>query len=220
MRVLIGTTNPSKIDFFARMLADTCVQIETPRDAGVLGEPTETGCTPVENARIKAAYYGRFAPYVICADSGLYLEPLPLDDPRQPGLHVRTPGGRARLDDEQMISYYAALAHSFGGRVVAYYMDGCAVRTPSGVYSFETTREEAQSSAFVLLDMPCAQRRKGWPLDSLATDLSGQRFLDPTRPGQTQMKRVYTARMRRFLLESLGLTCCEALSQEGKVSMP
>lgn len=72
MRILIGTTNPSKIGYFETLLADA----------------------------------------VICADSGLYFDSLPLDDPRQPGLHVRTPSG-TRLGDEQMEKPYTARLKTF-----------------------------------------------------------------------------------------------------------
>lgn len=47
-----------------------------PGDLGICGEPQETGETPMENALIKAHFYGRLADTVIRAD---------------PGLHVRTP---------------------------------------------------------------------------------------------------------------------------------
>ena len=77
---------------------------EDPEAHGVFDNPQETGKTPMENAMIKAAFYGRYADAVICADSGLYFDALALDDPRQPGLQIRTPGGEKRLDDEEMIA--------------------------------------------------------------------------------------------------------------------
>lgn len=201
-RVLVGTTNPSKIAFFAELLGELGARAVTPGELGVPGAPEETGATPEENARVKAAYYGRYADYAICADSGLYLDALPLDDPRQPGLRVRAPGG-TRLNDEQMIAHYAALSHALGGRALAYYLDGMALKTPGGVYGFASTREEALDWAFYLLDAPCAARKPGWPLDSLSVDRSGVSFLDPAR-GQAPIRRGYIDRLRRFLREKLG----------------
>ena len=120
MEILLGTTNPSKVGYFESILQGTGLTFVTLRDLGVTDEPEECGASPEENARIKADFYYRFAlqETVICVDSGLYFDALPLDDPRQPGLHVRTPGGRPRLDDEEMIAYYAALSHELGGHVL------------------------------------------------------------------------------------------------------
>ncbi len=205
MQVLIGTTNPAKAALFERLLAGTGASVVTPDALGIAGEPEETGTTPAENARIKAAFYARFAPRVVCADSGLYLDALPLDDPRQPGLHVRTPRGGERLDDEAMIAYYAALAHALGGWALAYYLDGFAAAGPHGVKTLEITREEAREAAFILLDKPCAQRRAGWPLDSLSQDLSGRGYFDPARREVAQQERGYLKRLRPFLIETLEL---------------
>ena len=114
MKVLIGTTNPSKLRMFEEWLEGYPVEFVTLSDLGITGDPSETGDTPTENARLKAEYYGQFADYCICQDSGLYLDALPLDDPRQPGLHIRTPQGK-RLSDDEMIAYYSSLAGSLGG---------------------------------------------------------------------------------------------------------
>lgn len=204
MQILIGTTNPSKVGYFEELLADADVSFVTPRDLGIADEPQETGGTPEENARLKAAFYGQYADAVICADSGLYFDSLPLDDPRQPGLHVRTPNG-IRLDDEQMIAYYAALAHSLGGKVLAYYLDGCAVQRGGQVYGFQATRGEARARAFYLTDSPCAARQEGWPLDSLSLDLEEVSFLDAQRGTPEQMERPYAKRLKAFLRQSLGI---------------
>ena len=208
MQILLGTTNPSKVGLFKRMLEGLDVTFVTLSDLGVTDEPEESGKTPEENARIKAAFYSRYAPQsaVICADSGLYLDALPLDDPRQPGLHVRTPGGCPRLDDEAMIRYYAALSHELGGRVLAYYLDGVAVVARGQMFSFQYTREEArEGGGFYLLDTPCKARRLGWPLDSISEDRSGCHFLSPERREQAQETRTGRERLRAFLKDVLGM---------------
>ena len=204
MQILIGTTNASKVALFRQLLEGTGAALVTPHDLHIDGEPQETGATPEDNARLKAAFYGRYAERVICADSGLYVDALPLTDPRQPGLHIRTPHG-VRLNDEEMIAHYAALSRSLGGRVLAYYLDGCAVKTPDGVRSFQATREEAREGGFYLLDTPCAQRREGWPLDSLSVNLKGRSFFDRGVEALPQMDKPYIARLRAFLLEALSL---------------
>ena len=208
MQVLIGTTNPSKLRLFEQVLDGWPITFVTLRDLNITAEPEEMGRNPAENAAVKAAFYGQFADYVICNDSGLYFDNLELDDPRQPGLHIRTPQGK-RLDDEQMIDYYSQLVHSLGGKVLAYYLDGFAVKTPQGVKTFMKSREDARQAAFWMLDQPVSARRPGWPLDSLSKELDDTSFLDegvelkPSTTGQTKKAWV------RFLVSALGLDTAE-----------
>lgn len=208
MQVLIGTTNPAKRQMFERVLDGYPVSFITLSDLGITAEPEEMGHTPAENAAVKAAFYGRFADYVICNDSGLYFDALALEDPRQPGLHIRTPQGK-RLTDEEMIAYYSALVHSLGGKALAYYLDGFAVKTPKGVKQFMKSKADARMGAFWMLDTPVAERRPGWPLDSLSRKLDETSFLQegvelkPTSDGETKKAWV------RFLADALGLSPLE-----------
>ena len=208
MDVLLGTTNPSKAAMFENWLAGEGIRFLTLRDVSIPGEPAETGATPAENARQKAEYYGRYADYVICNDSGLYLAGLPMEDARQPGLHVRTPQGAAhRLDDDEMIAYYAGLAHSLGGRAQACYLSGYAVKTPQAVYLYEESIGELAEQAFWLTDTPCAERRPGWPLDSLSLYKDDKTsFLDPNPPEWLKGGDRNLNRCIAFLKESLGLS--------------
>ena len=206
MQILLGTTNPSKAKYFAQLLVGADVELITLADLGIAQEPEECGKTPEENAKIKAKFYGQYAPYVICADSGLYFDDLAMEDPRQPGLNVRTPGGCARLDDEGMIAYYTALSREMGGKALAYYVDGCAVQAGDAVHGFQATREEAMSWAFYMRDEVSRWRREGWPLDTISQDLDGYWFLDPQRPKFPQEKSSYLPRLRHCLLEKFGLS--------------
>ena len=143
---------------------------------------------------------------MICADSGLYFDGLALEDPRQPGLHIRTPDGGRRLDDEEMIAYYAGLVHSLGGKVMAYYLNGFAVQSCGKIHGFQWTREEARIGAFYMLDTPCAARNPGWPLDSLSVDQRGISFCDPKWEEPEQLSWERESRLRQFLIEKLSLT--------------
>lgn len=182
MEILLGTSNPAKVKQFQIWLAGEDVRFLTLNDLSVPGEPEENGSTPGENARRKAEYYGRYHDYTICNDSGLYFAGLPLEDARQPGLHVRSPGGLARrLNEEEMLAYYGELARSLGGRVRACYLNGFAVKTPGGIYVYEDRLEDAMEAYFWMTDTPCPERRPGWPLDSLSVRRDGTRFLQPPR---------------------------------------
>ncbi len=165
MKVLMGTTNPAKVTRFQEFLSENGTEFLTLKDMGITAEPNETGASPEENARIKAAFYGRYFDKVICNDSGLYFDCIPLDDPRQPGLNIRSPEGR-RLDDEEMIEYYSALIHSLGGRTLAYYLDGIAVYNEGKIESY--LDERGKLAAFYMVDTPSSNRHEGWPLDSLS----------------------------------------------------
>ncbi|MBE6670561.1 MAG: non-canonical purine NTP pyrophosphatase [Ruminococcaceae bacterium] len=168
MKVLIGTTNPSKVKRFSSLLSDCDIDFITLKDINVDAEPQEQGKTPEENAIIKAKYYGQYFDRVICNDSGLYFDCMSLDDARQPGLNIRTPNGCERLGEEEMISYYSDLVRSLGGRALAFYLDGIAVFNCGRVYSFMENGEATRASAFYMIDTPSDKRHPGWPLDSIS----------------------------------------------------
>lgn len=167
MKVLLGTTNPAKVTRFEEFLPDSGIEFLTLKDLGITAEPQESGKSPEENARIKAAFYGKFCDRVICNDSGLYFDSIPMDDPRQPGLNIRTPQGR-RLDDEEMIGYYSELVHNLGGKTLAFYLDGIAVYRNGEIESY--LDEQGKAAAFYMVETPSPNRHPGWPLDSLSVN--------------------------------------------------
>lgn len=211
MKVLIGTTNPSKVKRFEELLNDCDIEFYTLRDLGIAHEPKETGKNPEENAVIKAKYYGNFFDIVICNDSGLYFDSLPLEDSRQPGLNIRTPQGNKRLDDEEMITYYSGLIHSLGGKVLAYYLDGIAVNNKGVISSFMENSEATRGSAFYMVDTPSDKRHIGWPLDSLSLNRNtltyfvdkGDNKYDTSQ--ENLMLGEYRKRLIQFLKDAVGV---------------
>lgn len=171
--ILLGTTNPSKVKYFEELLDGLPVVFYTPKDLGIIGEPEETGKSPEENAVVKARYYGHFFDSVICNDSGLYFRELPPDDDRQPGLHIRTPLGGRRLNDEEMIEYYGGLIQSLGGQVTASYHHGFAVNCYGQISS---CTEHRNTDDFFMVAVPSSRRNIGWPLDSLSIDRTTGRY--------------------------------------------
>lgn len=212
MKILLGTTNPSKVKHFEEFLDGCDVTFCTLRDLDIHDEPEETGRTPEENAILKARFYGKYFDTVICNDSGLYFAGLPLDDPRQPGLHVRTPLGGARMDDEEMLRYYTDLVHSLGGRVTAFYLNGLAVYRSGQIYSFLEDPDTVRADAFYMVDRPCEKRHEGWSLDSISLNRTTLTYFveednelyDVTE--ETALQDPYWMQVIRFLKESLGLT--------------
>ncbi|MGM9942262.1 MAG: non-canonical purine NTP pyrophosphatase [Bulleidia sp.] len=206
MKVLLGTTNPSKVRRFADLLKDCDVGFLTLQDIGVSDEPEENGTTPEENAVAKAVFYGRYSDIVICHDSGLYFEELPIDDVRQPGLHVRTPSGMTRLSDEEMILYYSSLIHDLGGKVTAYYLDGMAVYNHGVVYSFMDPVSARTTGSFQMVDRPSPIRLEGWPLDSLSINRDTGQYFVSGRLEETKeniIRDEYKRRIVRFLKDAL-----------------
>ncbi len=210
VQVLIGTTNPSKVKRFEKMLAEYDVEFLTLRDLGITDEPQETGSTPEENARLKADFYGKYFERVICNDSGLYFDTLSMKDPRQPGLNIRTPQGK-RLNDEEMIDYYSSLVHSLGGKILAYYLDGIAVYHSGTITSFMETGDAIKPGMFYMIDQPSKLRHEGWPLDSISVNRnintmfvdSGNNKYDTTE--DEIILSEYRKRLVNFLIKSLEL---------------
>lgn len=210
MEVLIGTTNPSKVERFQALLDGYGIVFYTLKDLQIEQEPEEKGNTPEENAVLKAKFYGQYFDRVICNDSGLYFDGIALNDRRQPGLHVRTPDGTRRLNDEEMISYYSRLVHSLGGRVLAHYLDGIAVYNRGQVTSFQSNVDEVKDAAFYMIEQPSPKRQPGWPLDSLSLDRHTLTyFVDEEEQGDFDGDSViageYRNRMVNFLKHSLGI---------------
>lgn len=210
LKVLLGTTNPSKIKRFEKLLDGYNISFYTLKDLNITDEPLENGNAPDENAAIKAKFYGKYFDIVICNDSGLYIDSLPLDDKRQPGLHVRTPQGK-KLNDEEMIEYYSSLVNSLGGKVLAYYLDGIAVYNNGKVTTFMENSEATKLSAFYLVDKVSLERHEGWPLDSISINRNtGTYFVEKGNnkydaSDEQIILGEYKKRLVSFLLKSLNI---------------
>lgn len=207
-RVLLGTTNPSKISRFKTLLVGKEIEFLTLSDFSSANEPIEIGKTPEENAVIKAKHYSKYLDIVICNDSGLYFDKLSISDPRQPGLNIRTPHGGQRLSDEEMIKYYSDLIASLGGKVLAYYLDGYAVFNRGKIYSFMNTAHDVIDRAFYMTSSPSAKRHIGWPLDSISINkFTGKYFTDSSvndiAVDEKGIFRSHNAKLKEFLVSAI-----------------
>ena len=206
MKVLIGTTNPSKVKRFADLLKDCNIEFLTLKDLNITDEPDETGQTPEENAILKAKVYGRDCDIVICNDSGLYFEELSIHDSRQPGLNIRTPMNGHRLTDEEMIDYYSSLISSLGGKVSAYYLDGIAVYNQGTMSSFMDQEASKTLSSFYMVAKASVKRHEGWPLDSISVYKETETYFVDESIEESKENIIlgeYKEKMIRFLKESL-----------------
>ena len=209
MKVLLGTTNPSKVKRFEELLSEYNVEFYTLKDLKIDTEPEETGATPQENALIKAKFYASYFDVVICNDSGLYFEEIPLTDPRQPGLNIRTPNGSKRLSDEESIEYYTKLISSLGGKVNAFYLDAIAVYNKGEVSVFPENCDITKTQSFYMVDKVSDKRHEGWPLDSISVNKTTNKYLVDLTESEAKDNIFvddYRKEIIEFLVKALGLT--------------
>ena len=202
MEILLGTHNPSKKDYFARQLADFDVSFVTLADLGIKKIPDEDGKSVLENAQIKAAYYGQFHDYVISADSALYIRELPLTDSRQPGLTIRRAPDGHEMSDDEALEHYTALVRSLGGKVTCWYQDAYAVCCRGEVSGFMDDGAINDVYAFYMVDTPHPRRNPGWPLDSISIRrANGKYFVESQQQAADAASEVLMKDYRQRLLE-------------------
>ena len=210
-QILLGTTNPAKADYFARILEGYDVSFLTLGDLDIRKIPDEAGSSPLENAQAKATCYGQFWDYVITQDAALYIRELALDDPRQPGLTVRRrPDGHV-MTDEEAIAHYAGLARELGGRMTCWYQEGYAVANHGKVTGFMDDGPINDIYRFYMVDKPYPSYMPGWPLDSLSIwPATGKYFVEDRERYLSTVDQIlardYSGERLRFLVESLELT--------------
>lgn len=177
MKILYGTTNPSKVKYMKRMLDGLDIELISLNDINLNTQDIdESGNNPLENARIKAlAYYKAAKMPVFSCDSGLYIEDLSAEE--QPGVHVRRVHGKI-LNDEEMIDYYSKLSAKLGGKAIARYKNAiCLVLDEKHIFQYDG--EDIAGEEFIISSKTHCKRHDGFPLDSLSVDIkSGKYYMD------------------------------------------
>lgn len=176
MKILYGTGNPAKLDAMRKQLAALGIELLGLKDIDMeIPSIKEDGATPLENAEKKAlGYYRAFRMPVFSCDSGLYLDGVAQEE--QPGVHVRTIGGKY-LNDEEMLAHYCALAGKYGALKARYRNAVCLVLDEGHVY--KAMEESMASEPFLLISKPHEKRKKGFPLDSISVDIrTGKYYYD------------------------------------------
>ena len=207
-RILIGTTNPSKILWLKSYLSDLPgIETVTLQELGVTAPVAEEGRTPEDNARIKAmAYHNATGLAVVGHDSGLYFQEFPMNDPRQPGLCIRRVNGQT-LDDNGMLAYYSDLASRFGPLHACYCSGFAAVDEDGRAETFSQDQMNDQTYfstfGFLMVGTPHKIHRPGWPLDSLSQDPNtGEYWFDQDDGRKTieesEYSRNYRQNVRNF----------------------
>lgn len=170
MRIMIGTSNPAKLERTRKALEPIGYIVVAPPSAI---EVYEDGNTPLENAEVKAkAYAEAFGVRVLASDEALYFDGLP--DDVQPGTHVRRiPGFVDRPTDGDMLQYYMELFNRYGGTVKGRWDFAFAVADPDGKCVGTIYRSDPRSFTSV----PCSARIPGQPISSLQQVLGTGKYL-------------------------------------------
>ena len=95
-------------------------------------------------------------------DDTLYLENVPIN--KQPGMYVRRVGGKT-LSDDEMISYYSALAKEYGnnGKLTARWIYGMALINNGEEHTYTWNKDN-----FYMVDSSSSITNPGYPLNSIS----------------------------------------------------
>lgn len=201
LTLLYGTGNPAKL--LGMRTALSSLDVETVGLEDMEKRPptvSESGNTPLENAREKAlTYFEFYGVPVFSLDSGLYFDNV--SDNEQPGVHVRNVAGK-RLSDNEMIAYYCGLARKYGGKLTARYKNAiCLVMSETEIY--QSMDESLWGAPFYIVDKPHERpHQEGFPLDRLSVDISsGKYYYDLPKAVETEMYKGFREFFEKILKE-------------------
>ncbi|MBN1920713.1 MAG: hypothetical protein JW892_05675 [Anaerolineae bacterium] len=170
-RLLIGTTNPVRLEILRAALAPLPIEIVTLAQLGITATVEEDGASPVANAEKKARAYQALSQLPTFAlDGGMTITGLPPE--RQPGVTVRRIPSITAPTAEDLLAFYERELASLGGNTTATWHVGMALALSSALVVTQQT------------DFPALMRlgrrgplRSGAPLDCLLSDpISGKAY--------------------------------------------
>lgn len=211
-RLLIGTANVSKLPYLMGYFEGSEIECVSPATLGLARfDAPENAKTAEDNAVEKAlAWYHAAHMPVLALDAGLVFLDLPDDDPDQPGVHVRRAPGHV-MDDEEMLKYFMRVIHRHGGRLRCAWQDSyCLLKDEAHIHSYTFDRDMLRANSFDMVDVPCAARVPGWPLNSLSMDpYTGKYWLEMTEEDKRRSEEMAGAataenhaRLTRWLQET------------------
>ena len=181
-RLLLGSSNPGKIEDWRAMFDHLALEIFDPVQLGLAVDAVESADTAEENARIKAlAYFAASGIPTFSLDAALRIEGLPAE--RQPGVHVRRIGGADSATDAEMVDHYSALLGKVGGRAAGEWTLGIAL-VPDRHHVH--TARLINRTTFVATPSPA--RVPGHPLQSLQIDPATGRYFAEMTPAEHEIR--------------------------------
>jgi len=128
-KLLLATSNPSKLDEYRVLLSGVNVTLVTPPEQGLEGQPEETGETFEENALLKARYYAQASGLLSLADdSGLEVDALG----GEPGVHSARYAGEGATDADRVLLLLSRLKGVPAERRTARFQCVVALAWPEG----------------------------------------------------------------------------------------
>lgn len=183
-KILFATGNMAKVNRFLEGLLAKNIQILTLKDIDINLNIEENGKDAIENALIKArAYYEKTKIPTLAMDDTLYLENVPIN--KQPGMYVRRVGGKT-LSDDEMISYYSALAKEYGnnGKLTARWIYGMALINNGEEHTYTWNKDD-----FYIVSTPSNIINPGYPLNTISINKKlNKYFTDMTVEDKLEVK--------------------------------
>lgn len=153
MRVLIATTNPSKVERVRALLRDAGVELPTPTDLSLKSIDVDEGSDIAENARRKALAYRMHTDLPILGMDSAFVIPGEDMDPAM--VRRNALGGRDETTmncneiAEIVIAFYRSIAIRRGGSVPTYWEDAFALSLPDGTMREERSHRPGELTAEV-----------------------------------------------------------------------
>lgn len=183
-KILFATGNMAKVNRFLDGLLAKNIQILTLKDIDINLNIEENGKDAIENALIKARpYYEKTKIPTLAMDDTLYLENVPIN--KQPGMYVRRVGGKT-LSDDEMISYYSALAKEYGnnGKLTARWIYGMALINNGEEHTYTWNKDD-----FYIVSTPSNIINPGYPLNTISINKKlNKYFTDMTVEDKLEVK--------------------------------
>ena len=178
-RLLLGSSNPRKVEEWRQTLRHIAVELVDPRQLGLAVEVAEDGSSAEENARIKAREYFRASSVVtFSVDFALRIDGLA--PAQQPGVHVRRLGSAGHAaTDAGIIDYYRELLRGLGGQAAGEWTMGMALALGSDRLHSETL---VHRSLFVATPSPVVV--PSMALRSLQVNPATGRYLSEMTPAE------------------------------------
>ena len=165
--IVVGSQSNGKKKYFEDLFDEYDFEFVLASDLG-FDEPIEDGKTSYENALIKARHYSKLSGLpCVALDSSLTFLDYPENHPIQVGSHVKSPQGVV-LSPIELRNYYMNLAHQYGGKLRAAWIDAYALVTPDFEYCKSFVEEVDDSIGFYLVDECHFKFNESLPLDSIS----------------------------------------------------
>lgn len=194
-KILIGTTNPTKVEIYNRILSGQDLHLVTLSKLNIKDVPREDGETIEENAILKAKFYCKISQLPAIADDAGFEIPA-LDD--FPGTHSRRFAGHDMTDTEVIKGILEKMKDLKGNQRKARMKAVVALAFPDGRVRTESAFIEGSVPS-----KPYERKKDHFPYRSLLyIDSLGKWFYDLTDKEESELgyRTAAIQRLRKYLI--------------------